>query len=404
MKEIEFSIIADTDLDAEPVHRIVADFSKQQNCRVNLSQIQWDDAWSTLLMNALHGEGPHVSQVGSTWGTTLGSMEALRPFSQKDLALMNAPGAFEPVAWQSALRGGGQRVWAIPWTAYTYIICYRRDLISQVGLDETSAFATPQNMFESLTKLRESGVNNPWAFPTQKSYLDLVHITASWIWGSGGEIVDEIGGKSLFASPEAQNGLYDFFNLYQHIPSQLHGFDYDQCVELFSRGDAAVAVIGADDAIALWNDKNTDPHVRQSLGTASLPGVPWVGGDNLVIWKNVLASLESERATVALVTHLTSCDTQLQYAEETFSLPVRQDSMKEFLKNLEPFRETIQQIFKQGRSHTSVKLWSRIEHQFGMILDQISQQVLAKPDGDIEAILHQVLQSSARRMDITLKR
>lgn len=404
MAEIEFSVIANADDETEPVHHIVADFSKQQQWNVNLSRIHWDDAWSTLLMNALHGEGPQVSHVGSTWGTTLGAMEALRPYSKKDLAQMDAPDVFEPVAWQSALRGGGQRVWAIPWTAYTYIICYRRDLISKAGLDETLAFATPKNMIESLTRLRESGVKIPLVFPTQKSYLDLVHITASWIWGSGGEIVDEAGGKSLFASPEACNGLHEFFNLYQFIPSQIHGFDYDQCVELFSRGDAAVAIIGADDAIALWKSEATDPQVRQNLGTVSLPGVPWVGGDNLVIWKNVLASFEIERAAVALVTHLTACDTQLQYAEETYALPVRQDSLKEFLENLEPFRETIQQTFKQGRSHTSVRLWSRVEHQFGMILDQIAHQVLTKPDGDIDKILHQNLKPSAKRMDMTLKR
>jgi multiple sugar transport system substrate-binding protein len=207
MTAIEFSIIADADPDLEPIRRIVADFSQQHGVRVNITRMRWDEAWGTLLVNALHGKGPYVSHVGSTWGTTLGAMEALRPYGHEDLAQMGAPDAFIPLAWQSALRGGGQRVWAIPWTSFAYIICYRRDLIAEAGLDETNAFSTPQAVDESLVRLQERGVENPLVFPTTESYLDLVHITASWVWGAGGDLVDETGEKVLFASPEARRGL-----------------------------------------------------------------------------------------------------------------------------------------------------------------------------------------------------
>ena len=168
MTEIEFSIISNEDDALELLSVLLQEFERRQRVKVKLTQMDWDSAWSTLLVNALHGKGPHVSHVGSTWGTTLGAMEALRPFSQKDLVQIGAPDAFMPLTWQSALRGGGQRVWAIPWTSYTYIICYRRDLIVEAGLDETTAFATPQAMHASLARLQESGVKNPLRFPNNK--------------------------------------------------------------------------------------------------------------------------------------------------------------------------------------------------------------------------------------------
>ena len=142
----------------------------------------------------------------------------------------------------------------------------------------------------------------------------------------------------------------------------------------------------------------------QNLGTANLPGIPWVGGDNLVIWKHTLGSSKCERAAIDLVAHLTASATQLQFAQLTNSLPVRHDALRKFLVDLEPLRETIQQTLNHGRSHAPVKVWSRIEHQFGMTLDQIAAQVLAEPQGDIDAILHQHLEPSAKRLDMILKR
>jgi maltose-binding protein MalE len=212
--------------------------------------------------------------------------------------------------------------------------------------------------------------------------------------------VNEQGDKVLFAQPKAQRGLRAFFGLYRFLPAQTHGFNYDQCVNSFARGDAAVAIIGADDAIALWKNENTSPQVRQNIGLAPLPGVPWVGGDNLVIWKHVLGSSKCERDAVALVTHLTESTTQLQYARLSNSLPVRRSALTAFLADLEPFADTIEQAFANGRSHAPVRLWSRIEHQLGLGLDAVAAQVLESPPGEIDEIIRSNLEPLAARLDL----
>ena len=142
MVQLTLSTIADTSQQQDAIAYLVDQFQKTRGVHVQLTNLDWEQAWSYLLTNALQGSGPHVSHIGSTWGTTLGAMEALRPFSSSDLKLLGAPDVFWPSLWRSSVRAGGERVWSIPWTAYTYLMVYRRDIFAKHGLDEEQALAT----------------------------------------------------------------------------------------------------------------------------------------------------------------------------------------------------------------------------------------------------------------------
>ena len=401
MIEIEFSMITDEADELEGLRTLLQSFERNERLKVQLNNIGWEQAWSTLLVNALHSKGPHVSQVGSTWSNTLGAMEALRAFSASDLKTLDAPEAFVPLSWQSAALGSDERVWAIPWTAYTFILVYRRDLFAKAGLDENSALATATALQQTLARLQTSGVKIPWVFPTPKNNPDLIHIAANWLWAAGGEFVSGNGKQALFAQPEALQGFRTFFELFRYLPASIQGFDYDQCNQLFASGKTAAAILGADDAISLWKDAGTAKVVRENLAAAVLPGIPWVGGDNLVIWKHALGS--SGSAALSLVKYLTDCQTQLQYAQLHNSLPVRDDALSAFLDNLPPFSQVIKDTFQRGRTHAPIQLWSRIEHQLGMALNQIAAQVIAAPKGDLDAIIRARLEPLAEQMNMLLK-
>ena len=93
MTEIEFSIIANADSALAAERQILAGFSQQHELQFHLAQMHWDQAWRILWVHALPGKGSHV---GSTWGTSLGAMEALRPCSTSALAKIGAPDGFIP--------------------------------------------------------------------------------------------------------------------------------------------------------------------------------------------------------------------------------------------------------------------------------------------------------------------
>src|SRR5258707_12145261 len=96
---------------------LLSQFEAEQGLRIRLRLLSWDRAWSDLVKVALYGDGPDVSEIGSTWLGDLVAMNALRPFSEAEIAALGRPGAFLPSAWQGGRLAGQKQTWAIPWLA-----------------------------------------------------------------------------------------------------------------------------------------------------------------------------------------------------------------------------------------------------------------------------------------------
>ena len=54
--------------------------------------------------------------------------------------------------------------------------------------------------------------------------------------------------------------------------------------------------------------------VIDNLGVAAVPGVPWIGGSDLVVWRDAQMYPDKERAALVLVKYLTSLPVQIKYA------------------------------------------------------------------------------------------
>jgi multiple sugar transport system substrate-binding protein len=81
-------------------------------------------------------------------------------------------------------------VWAIPWSVYTFVLYYRRDLLEKADIDPATAFVSTTAMRETFAKLSKNGIA-PWAFPSLHPYADLVHIASSWARANGGDFMSE---------------------------------------------------------------------------------------------------------------------------------------------------------------------------------------------------------------------
>src|SRR5918996_697691 len=78
MTTIEFTAIPDTDSDHDLQLELLAEFRKQTGIEVKLTRMQWSDAWPQLINISPQGQGADISHVGSTWVSSLVSMNALR--------------------------------------------------------------------------------------------------------------------------------------------------------------------------------------------------------------------------------------------------------------------------------------------------------------------------------------
>lgn len=76
--EIEFSIMDSSNLPA--IETLLAQFEAETHIHVNVRTLEWDTAWSDLVKVAIYGDGPDVSEIGSTWLGDLVAMNAVAEF------------------------------------------------------------------------------------------------------------------------------------------------------------------------------------------------------------------------------------------------------------------------------------------------------------------------------------
>src|SRR5687767_2510447 len=400
--ELNFLTIADVAEDLQPLRAVLAPFERDTHIQLSLRRVSWERAWQTLVLDAMEGKGPHVSQIGSTWGATMAMLDALRVFSSADVSSVGGQQSFLPSAWETVKLANRPQVWAVPWSIYTFVLYYRKDILDKAGLDAGQAFVKPEAMYDTFTQLSNAGVV-PWAFPTLHPYADLVHIASSWARANAGDFMSADGREPLFAKSEASAGLINFFQLFSFIPPSLRGLSVEACTQAFARGDTAVLVGGVEVGSDLLESPYASQEMRDNFAVTTLPGVPWIGGDHLVIWKNVLSDPEHEKAALDLVRFLSTKETQVKFFEAENVLPARVDAYDELTFPLETTAAAVQKILKTGRPHPPLRLWRRIEAFLDEMLLDIGSSVLRQPAVAVSEITERMLAEYEYKLAAVLK-
>ncbi|HEY4689493.1 MAG TPA: extracellular solute-binding protein [Anaerolineae bacterium] len=393
MVELELSIMPNAQDPAESVPAL-ADFEARHHVRVRVNVLaSWPTAWADLVRMALYKQGADVSQAGSTWVSNFLAMRALRPFTPREAAGMGGESAFLPAIWQTCLPGGESEIWAIPWLTDTRVLFYRRDLLERAGIDEQTAFRSMDALEDTLRRLQASGVTNPWIVPTAR-LLITVHNLASWIWGAGGDFVSADGKRILFNQKEALAGIRAYFALHRYLPPGPPRTDPFQAQALIQQDQAAVTISGPWEIPGFQQD----PTARATVGAALMPGVPFVGGSDLVIWNHT----RHPEAAVELVRFLTSREAQIAYAARANPFPARLDAVNAPRFANDPLYRVATDSLRVGRAFPAIPLWGLIEDGLTAACAWIWADLLANPDIDLDTVIRQHLDPLARRLNLTL--
>jgi ABC-type glycerol-3-phosphate transport system substrate-binding protein len=400
MAAIEFTTIPDTDADYNLQLELLAGFKKETKIEVKLTRMAWSDAWQHLIDISTHGQGSDISHIGSTWVSSLVSMNSLRAMPSHVITKIGGEESFIHSSWQSAMMEDDRNAWAIPLSAYTYAVAYRRDLLAQAGLDGATAFATPFAFETTIRKLEELNCTEyAWLMPyVPFPFNDFVHTAASWIWSSGGHLIDNRGKQVLFDSPATLAGLKSYFKLLRRMPRVEH-LGADQCMEMLAQGKAA-AVLTDSRYILYQLEKNTPE--AADIGTASLMSIPWSGGGNLVIWRHTYGYPDRLEAAFKLAEFLTRKSTMLEVGRRAHILPARVDALDELIPTDHPLRPVMIQLVSSARTYRSIPLWRRIENQFGQELSLIARALFEDKDTDLDALLPETMGRLAHRLNLTL--
>jgi multiple sugar transport system substrate-binding protein len=404
MVEIELSTIPDASIDTETMQALLQEFETLRGVKVKLSSMRWGTAWTDLLTIASRVQGPDVSHVGGTWVSSLAVMNTLRPFRLTEIQEMGGSKAFMQPTWQSSFMVGDDHVWAVPWTGYAYLICYRRDLLQKAGIaDPGTAFADQAAILDTIQKLKKSRLDIAWLMElVPPPYTDLVHTAASWIWGAGGEIVNESGKEVNLNRADSIQGLSGWLEVHRAVPAAYSRLSPVENVKTFAAGKAA-AVVTDNRSADTYIMGQGERVVRENLGVANLSQAPWCGGGSLVIWKHVRKDAQREQAAVDLVKFLTSKEAEIKWARKVNSLMARIEALEEIYPENHPMHAALLQAARDGRAYRTVPAWRRLEYQFAVTLNSCLQEARDNHALDAAAILHKHLDPLVERLNLTLK-
>ena len=389
-QELEFSVMAESSANIQP---LLDQFEAEHRIRVRLRLLTWDIAWSDLVKVALYGDGPDVSEIGSTWLGDLVAMNALRPFAEPELAALGKPGDFLPSAWNGGRVVNQAQMWAVPWFTGARLLFHRRHLLERAGVDDRTAFATAGQFDETLSRLQASGAKVPWTVPTGYTHTTLLNV-ASWVWGAGGDFVTPDGKRTLFAQPPARAGLRAYFALGRFLaPSvrHLNGLEPDE--QFLSDQETAVTITGPWLFAAV-----RERGLADQVGVALPPGPSFVGGSYLVLWKHT----RQTEAAFQLIRFLTRTPAQVTYPQRLGLLPARLDALEAPPFSTDPLWQLAIAGSRTGRSVPITRSWGLMEDRLTRELNALWVDVLADPALDLEAAIGKRLEPLAMRLDLVL--
>ena len=268
-------------------------------------------------------------------------------------------------------------------------VFYRRDWLEKAGVNEATAFKGPSRFDHTLAAIQRAGCSSPLALPVGRSRNN-IHNLASWVWGLGGEFLSADGNNIVFDRERALDGAKAYFGLGQYFGEERPETETDSDAA-FRQGRSAITISGY---WILHEDKA--PEVASNLGVAPVPGIPFVGGEHLVIWKHSRRQEQALRLAKFLARPESS---ELLYP--LFGLPVAIDGW-----DRAPFTEPNYQAFhnalKNGRSFPPGSLWGLVEKRLHDALPEIWTEVLAHPERT-DSIVENHLGTLAKRLQMTLK-
>ncbi|MQY16369.1 Maltodextrin-binding protein MdxE [Streptomyces sp. RB5] len=266
-KTLKVWIMEGTNPDAKPFFKeLNAAFEKKTGAKVKVEYQQWATAQKKFT-TAIEGgadQVPDVAEVGTTWV----------PQFAKTGALVDVTGDVKKAGLDSDLVEGLKdagtldgKQYGMPWYAGVRSIVYRKDIFEKHHLKAPTTWKELRDTAIALKKA-EPGMT---AFPVAGG---AEMFTAPFVWGNGGQLAVEEGGKwkSAINSPEAVEGLKFYTDLAlkdKVSPVKATTWLETDVAAEFTKGKVAMTIGGNWTPKALMAEA---PELEGKLAAAPIPG------------------------------------------------------------------------------------------------------------------------------------
>ncbi len=255
---------------AQVVKEIVAKFERENHCKVQISELSWNDGKTKLILAFNSRTAPDVLELGSDWVAQFSSAEILEPLDTSEFKISRFldytthPGKFNGI------------LYAIPWTIGTRVLFCNLELMEKCGI-----LNPPKSLDELLEysrKINDSGIG--YGFGANGSdphrlYKKILPL----IWTYGGEIIDTNGNININI-PASMKAFQTYFQL-----SRAGIIETQKQIDLyFIQGKVAFCFSG-EWLLTMINQSNSNLRFETCLmpGINGKPGISFAGGEYLAI-------------------------------------------------------------------------------------------------------------------------
>ncbi len=182
---------------AEPVQRqalqqIVHRFEQLYHCKVELTELSWNDGKAKLFAAFNAGTAPDVLELGSDWVAQFSAAGVLADLTDSVSLGRFLPFTHPPAQWQG-------RIYAVPWVVDTRVLFVNDSLVRQAGVSpaippDVLAWYAMAEAVNRLPDVYGVGVNGSDPHRLYKKVLP-------FLWSNGGDILDSLGNPT-FDRPE----------------------------------------------------------------------------------------------------------------------------------------------------------------------------------------------------------
>ncbi|MEN6436412.1 MAG: sugar ABC transporter substrate-binding protein [Anaerolineaceae bacterium] len=370
----------------------LADFMTQYpNITVTTEVVGWGDAYSRIQTAVQGGEGPCVTQLGTTWVPTFGTMGGMVQYTPEQVAELGGEANFVAASWSTAVVEG--KVDAIPWFADVRAIAYRKDVLEKIGVTAEDAFKDVASFEATLQKVKDahimngSGVEIAPFINTGRNDWNVWQNASMWMWNYGGDILNADGTKAAFNTDAAIAGVAEYYGLYGKGLTSADTLELNsaQTDGRFGAEAAAFAYMtgpwiisnARNQAVSGWPDESA-----KNLEFAQIPAGPggqytFVGGSNLGIMK----TCKYPDAAFALVKFLTGKTSQIRYANAIGMLPSTIEGQNDPSFTEDPLFSVFIEAAKNGKSAPAIPAWGQVENTINPAFQALWETVAANGVG-----------------------
>lgn len=259
----------------QAVMELIEKFEKENNCKVNTTELSWNDGLVKLKAAFSSNTAPDVLDLGSDWIAQFSSNNVLQEINSANFETQRFENHFiEPGMWQNKL-------YAIPWVVNSRVIFYNKELFKKAGLSE-EAPKTIDDLYIFAEKINCLG-NGVYGFGVNGSDPHrLYKKILPFIWTYGGKILDSTGNVK-FDYPENIRAV----EIYKKL-SQVGLIETQKKLDdMFARGEIGIWISGS---WLIEKIKAVNPFLSYGVAlfpglTKDTPGTSFAGAEYLAINK-----------------------------------------------------------------------------------------------------------------------